>query len=422
MEFDAKLAGLRKSLMPALSVAAKPLIKDLYEADKVLLKVEKDSLKVYANNGRMLITSKLSNMTVEDVDFDFHKDGLITVNSEDLGTALNSFNLDETVKFLVDEKSNELQVIKKDDIEQFQTIPLLAKNIDIPDTPDKFTKTLTIDRDLFVNSANTISFAIGFEDQVPQFLYWLLRVASEKKVRFIASNKNRFAVCEVEYDKVVTSKPATTNLLFAKEHTLLMIKILESVDDKSITIKQADPSKDNSGLIIETLVHAVSMANTVPNAQWPDENRILNYDFTHKVVSKVEDWRNANKGSLATFKDGAKDNRPHKVTLKFDYKAKNIKVVVDDIKKSTRKVAVVDAEYPDKDVIDSLECVSPYLQEINKLGHKDGFVQIEFSSKKKPVLMRFTKEEKVTLSADAINVRSHGYNEKITMFFAPLGG
>jgi len=370
----------------------------------------------------MLITSSLSNMTVEDVDFDFREDGLITVGSEDLSTALNSFDSDEIVKFLVNDKDKELQVIKKNDLEQFQTIPLLAKDLDIPDTPDKFTKTLTINRELFVNSANTISFAIGFEDQVPQYLYWLLRIASEKKVRFIASNKNRFAVCEVEYDKVAKSTPATTNLLFAKEHTLLMIKILESIDDSTITIKQADPAKDNSGLILETMIHTVSMANTVPNAQWPDENRILNYSFTHKVVSKVEDWKNANKGSIATFRDGAKDNRPHKVTLNFDYKAKNIKVVVDDIKKSTRKVPVVDAEYPEKEAIDSLDCVSPYLQEINKLGHKDGFVQIEFSSKKKPVLMRFTKEDKVTVPADAINVRSHGYNEKVMMFFAPLGG
>lgn len=421
MKFDAKLSGLYRCLIPAINISSKPLIKDLYETNKVLMKVEGKQLIVYANNGRMYCHSKLSDLTVDGVDFGFSEDGEITVDTNDLSAALASFDPKETLEFVVASGTNELKIIKVNDREEFQTIPIMAQNLTIPDLPDKYNKTLEINRELFVNSINNVYFAIGFEDQVELFLYWILRVAGNCKTRFIAGNKNRFAVSEAEEDSMISSDPATMNILFAKEHTPLLLKTLSNIDDKSITIKQADPKSKNYALVIESKPHTISMSNMAPNAQWPDENKILNYQFTHKVVTKVADWKYAIKASQATFQDGAKDNKPHKITLEFDFNSKTIKVMASDIKKSTRKVDILDSSINAKDVEKSFNCVALYIQEIDKLGHKDGYAQIEYSSPTKPILVRFTKSETVVDALSSENVRSHGYDEKNLMFFAPLG-
>lgn len=376
MKINCLVSDFLSIIEPACYVASKSSIKTNPFNDQISIKTENNMIEMLSFNGSVSIFTKIEDVSLEYNNMKISGSGNITVSSVNLMKNVSSFNEEETIEVeLFDDKGQkELRISKVSDKEEFQSIPCLSSNIFIPDNSNvDMSKEINIDRSVFLECANKINFALGFENE---FLYWVMRVAGEK-IRFASGDNRRFAILDAAGSEIVKSNSKTSNIMFPKEHSAILLKLLSKSNSSKFTIKEYK----KTNLHYQSISfdnHVLIFYHIDPNVQWPDENKVLKKEIKTKFVVSAKDWETVAKAVDAAF-DGAEidENKFEVVSLRTDFKEKVLHVEVNENHKISRKVPLLDYFAESGEDI-SFKVNALYLKEIFLKGEKDGKYQFDF--------------------------------------------
>lgn len=376
MKINCTASDLMGIVEPSCYVASKPLMKTNPFNDLITIKTEKDKIDLLSFNGMVSINTHIANVSLEYDNVKVEGVGKVTVNATDLIKNLKSFHGGEelVIELFTKDGQKDLRISKKEDEEEFQSLPCFAVDISIPDySKVEIAKEIELHRETFVNCANKVNFAVGFEDH---FLYWVMRTAGTK-IRFASGDGRRIAILDAKGDGLVKSKSKTANIMFPKEQSAILLKLLSIADCSNFTIKE---SKKTS-LYYHSVKfdnHEMIISHVDPNLQWPDENAVLNKEIKTQFVVSAEDWSVIAKAIDAAF-DGAEidENKFEIVTLRTDFKENLLHVEVNETHRISRKVSFLDYKSETGQDIE-FRVFALYLKEIFNRGEKDGKYQFDF--------------------------------------------
>ena len=384
------------------------------------IREKEDGLDISSYNGKISVVGQLTSVSVDDLNFELNDKGSVTVDAKCLGEALESFPVEEIVVFELKEKdgAKELYIKEKNDEDQYQTLTCFDEAVKMPETPKKFVKEVSVQRDCFISSLNKISFAFGYESERHVFLHWVLRV-SPNKLRFVSGTGKVFAILDIEDTKAVNTKD-TFNILFFNEFSPSINKILSSVSDNMIKIKESDVS-DNYQILLSTSKFEIALTGMNPDIKWVDENSLLNKDYGIKVITKNSDWNYATKGIEATHTDEMKkEGIPHKVALDLDINKKTMLIKAENTLKSLRKINIIDCVYPKDKPQYSCMTYSTILSQVTSCGDKEGYMQMEFQGDvgKQPIIIYYNALDKIS-DGKSLNKTNGatGFAEKFAVIF-----
>ena len=423
MKFRVKVQGFTNGIIPAAEVAAKSS-KDFISDGKIKIVVEPKEIAVYAFSGIIGIESKLSTTTIDKLDYRFDTPGEVTVSAKDLLAVLSSFAPTESVVIEAkkDGDTQKLFITLERDDEQFQTLPCLDDCVSLPKESAKFENTLTITRDVLMKGISRVSFATGFEKERPRYKYWALKMFKNGTIRFSAGDGGRWAVLDLEGKSIVSSGKGEHSFLIHRDHTPIVMKVLEHSVDANVVLKQS-AKNDSYHIVIEAMPHKMILVGLDPTVTSVDEDIFINRAYKHKVVTVLADWKYAALGVSATFNDICrKTNQSHKARIDFDFVKKTMIVKTDYSMSSTRKIPIVDSSVSDGITDSWFICSSAILKEITDCSEYGKSVQMEMSDAKEPVIVRLYAADKVTDGLTLKNVDDGtGITEKFCIIFASYG-
>jgi len=272
---------------------------------------------------------------------------------------------------------------------------------------------ILINRGLFVSGFNKISYAIGFEKNRTQYLYWKLD-ANKDGVRFASGTGGRFAIFDVKGKSVVKTKK-NTEFLFPKEQSPVISSILDRVTDDDLVIKQASRDGDvPEQIVFEVNAFSLVLVGFDTDISWPNLDSLLSSDKNVRLETHAKDWEYATKGLMATFnEDLKKEHDTHESDILLDFKDNVIKLMTKQTMRASRKVPIVDVKDKASDTEDmKVHCTTPYLAEIFSKGDKGDAIILEFIDGDHPVFVRYPEKSNGSL----------GTMEQFTTFFASLKG
>lgn len=361
---------------PACYVASKSMLKTNPFNDLLTIKTEDNRLSLLSFNGMVSLETNIKNVSLEFEKMKAEGNGKVTVSSTNLVKNVKSFYDDEilSIELLNKNDQKELRISKQDDTEEFQSLPCYSTDISTPEyNKVEIAKELEIHRETFVRCANKVSFAIGFEDH---FLYWIMRTAGSK-IRFASGDNRRIAIFDIKGNGLVSSKSKTSNIMFPKEQSAVLLKLLGNANCNNFTIKE---SKKTSLYYhaIEFDNHKMVISHVDPNLQWPDENKVLNKDIKTQFIVSAKDWEVVAKAVDAAF-DGAEvdDNKAEVVTLKTEFSKNLLHIEVNETHRISRKVSFVDYRSESGEDIE-FKVFALYLKEMFNKGEKEGKYQFDF--------------------------------------------
>lgn len=429
MKFTVEVSGLLAAVDPILDVATKHTMKDFVGTGKINIESDK-TLRFSAFNGLMSATKEVSDIDAAEMSYACETYGEICVPAKEFYNAVQSFASGSLLEIEVKEKDGivEMLLSPQNDPDQIQTVLCQLDLVELPEAADTFTKQLEMNRGMFVYGVGKIDFAIGYEEQREQYLYWVLR-AKKDSARFVAGTGGMFAILDMESKDLIQSKE-DVDFLFPKEQTAVLQKILSSHSkaDK-ITIEESDPnSKSPFQLVITSGSIKMTIVAMNPNIRWVNEEDFLQAKYGFKTIMKVKDWDYAGRGIIATFDDELRrEKKPHKAIVDFDFKKDFVKVETHGSMRSKRKVKLVDS-VSSKDAC-RFACDSTYLGQIAQKAPDDcGNVQIELndssetsegrSKSDRVVLVNYFAADKVSTQTPQRVNASLGISESFRIFFA----
>ena len=421
MMFECRVSGLISGLSPIAEVATHAIIKDYSGLDKINLSVKDDCLMVSAFNGRVSAVNEISEITANDLEYKSTSNGDVTVGAKNLISALESFSQEELLVIKlnkVDGGGQELVISKKSDSDEYQTLPCYDKKVTIPEQATEYGIELTVDKDIFVASFQKIKFAIGFEDNNPKYLHYVLFVDSNNnQMRYVAGTGGRFAVLDIETKTLFQlQNKKNAEFLFPKESLLAIHKILHSIECEKIIISKTKANEKNAQMLFTVGSVKIIFIELDKSITYPDVADIIDVeDISNKFIMSIDDWALIGKGIAATYdEDMKKESRIHRASIKTTDNGETFIVESNDIMKASRKINIIDKEV--KSDIERI-CISPYLKEIAK--HGKGNVQVEIdNANSKPVVIRYHASEKVQSFKDIKMLNeSLDMSERFSIFF-----
>jgi len=381
MKINCTASDFIEIIDPACYVASKAMLKTNPFNDLITIKTEDNKIDLLSFNGMMCLNTHIENVKLENDKMSVEGIGKITVSSTNLLKNIKSFRDDEEliIELFNDNDQKDLRISKKDDLEEFQSLPCYSNDISVPDYAKvDIAKELEVHRETFVTCANRVNFAQGDEKsgELAKFSYWLLRVAGNK-MRFAAGDNRRFPILDAKGAGLVTTKAKTANIMFPKEQSAILLKLLSASKSNTFTIKESKKTSlyyqlyqfDNHKLII---------SHVDPNIQWPDESKILNKEIKTQFVVSAEDWAVVAKAVDAAF-DGEEidNNKSEVVTLKTEFKENLLHIEVNETHRISRKVSFLDYRSETGEDLE-FKVFALYLKEIFNKGEKNGKYQFDF--------------------------------------------
>jgi len=418
MKFTVIVEGFKKSIAASVGAASRG-DKDYEGSGRITIEAKSDELVFKVFGGKLGLISTVSNVIVDALNYRFYSDGVATVSAIDLLNVLDSFDNGEDISFELNQKKGqgkELVVSMEADTEQYQTLPCYNSQVIIPDIATTFDKVVSMDKDVFKYGADKVSFAMGFEKEQPQFLHMSL-TTDKDEIRFAAGTGARHALLDLIGDKIVKSKPSKTSILLQRDNISVILKILETADSDTMTIKESSKKGDTVyQTIIEFGPYQIILVGLDPMLTWIDEGKILNKKYPIKLVTKVDDWRLASKGTTATYNDQVKkEKKAHKALISMDFIKDKITIKANETMRSNRKVKIMDKAVDDGMQSCDFASVSAYLREI--AASKSEYVQMEVIGKGKPVCVYRHAKGAVSKPDDMVKDDERGFKEKFVVFF-----
>ena len=423
MKFTTMVQGFSKGITPAVDVSSKG-DKKFEGTDRINLEVNRDEIVVSAFNKVVAITSKLSDLTTNDLSYRFDTEGKTSVNAKDLMSVLESFPPESSVIFELktgkDGKAQELSVTMEKDADQFQTLPCFGQLITLPTKATQFTKTAEIRKDILSYGVGKVAFAAGFEKAESSKIYLNTSLKFNKdKVRFSNGTGARHAVLDLEGTGLVKGVTSEIAMLIPAAVLLDCTKLIETSNSDMVKIEESKKSDIYPfQIIFSSDPHEIIVVGLDSSLQWVKEDNIIKQVYDFKMVTKGDDWAYAAKGTSATFNEQIKkERRAHKAHVDVDMAKKTMTIKTNETMRSNRKVSIVDANAP-KESNCSFICMSAYLREISNIVRGDDYIQVEAIGAKKPVLIRFYAGDKVA-DGDKIKLvnSAKNFTEQFVVFF-----
>lgn len=426
MKINCTASDFIEIIEPACYVSSKPMLKTNPFNDLITIKTEDNKIDLLVFNGMVSLSTSIKDVQIENDKITVEGTGKITVSSVNLIKNIKSFLDDEEliIELINKDGQKELRMSKKDDLEEFQSLPCYATDISTPEyTKVEIAKEIKVHRETFVTCANRVNFAIGFEDYL---LYWVMRVAGDK-IRFASGDNRRFAILDAKGKGLVETKSKASNIMFPKDQSAILLKLLGSARCSTFKIKE---SKKTSLYYqaIEFDNHEMIISHVDPNVQWPDESKVLKKDIKTQFIVSAEDWAVVAKAVDAAF-DGEEieNNKSEVVTLRTEFAKNLLHIDVNETHRISRKVSFVDYRSESGEDLE-FKVFALYLKEIFNRGEKNGKYQFDFGEITKnpsgqqtvgPFFVRYYADDKVQDKKD-IKLIDKGTNWEYQFLFIVL--
>lgn len=399
MIFQAKLEQLNTIIGNFKDVYQRFNIKDFTTKDKLSFINKDKNLTLSIFTGKVFMEINLHEKKIPELELKLEKDFNFSISLDTILNGINSFR-DSILCF--DVKDNTLEITEEANVKNKQVVPFTSEEVMFPKKGTKYIKEFTVNANTWLNSTKWIYSAIGFEEQTPQWLYSPMRVASSKKVRFVAGIGGRLSVRDIEGDDLIKSDPSTFNFLLSKDVIYVTNKVLSYNDVDSFTVRQTDPKSGSNQIQTTIGNYDLIFMNMHPNISWPDESQLLNADYPIKFTIKQEEFEKAMLGIMSTF--GLSKNI-HISEIDVDFVNKKITIEALDGVKSVREINVVDF----KSDINSIKfkCFTLYLNEILNNNRSSSYYQFNLISPNKVILVNMNSDGSIKDKNDIVLVKDN---------------
>ncbi|NJL70093.1 MAG: hypothetical protein HC888_00160 [Candidatus Competibacteraceae bacterium] len=403
MKFIVTAGQLKKGLKAAIEVATKGVVKDFEHANKLTLNAAKTEVIATANGGRLSLSVKLSDIDDPNLDYSCETPGEISVSASDFASNLDAFDPKSTI--IVSGDSKELIIASAADKEIFQALPVLPDSVKTPEVATSFEKEVEITRSSFLEGFNKVFYAIGFEANRDQYLYWQLRTSTEI-ARFAAGTGARFAVYNIEGKAVKGS--SNHEFLLPKDQSPVIANILSDCDGDYVKISASSASTPPQ-MVFTVDTTRVILTGIDFNIKWPNIDPLLKATRVARVETRAEDWAYAVKGLWATFNNELKkQNEIHQSDISLDFDKNNINIKTDGKLRANRKVPITDIKAKTDDAV--FHCCTTHIKEFIDRVDKNDKVFVEYVSSDKPLFFVLEKT----------NSDVSGLSRQFLAFFASL--
>lgn len=417
MRFKARTGGLRNGLEPILAAAVESVSKDAKRGNQVTIVAAKNGISALADGGHHQAINEITDITYDGLDYSNDSEGTISVNAKSLAFTLDSFDNDDIIVAETSDITNDdgdtvgqnLNIFLEADKSENQILAATEKDID--QFPIDLDGQVKIRRDIFVETAQRITYAHGFETSKPEYFYWVLRIGKDN-LRFAAGTGGIFAIVDYE-GKGLADTNKKKNMLFPAHQTKAISAAFGMMSSAEIAISSDD---NNIYLVCDSLTMKIQGIDS--KIQWVNEDKFLKRDSSCIVTTKVESWHKAVKGIGATLSDEIKGkNDVHCASMDVDPGIDFIKTTSSNSSGSSkRKVAIEDIKSSEKV---EFTCASHYISQIIKEGSKEDFIQMEFDGSMNPAVCRFYANSSVSDASKCFKTNDTlGLTERYSIFFA----
>jgi hypothetical protein len=154
--------------------------------------------------------------------------------------------------------------------------------------------------------------------------------------------------------------------------------------------------------------------NTHPNVVWPDESQLLNINFESKFVISRILFEKAMMGIMGTY---GLSKSVHVTEITVDFKEKKMTLEAFDTIRSVREIMIEDFSSSEDKI--SFKCSTLYLNEILNNSKYSSFIQFDFLSSSKPIIIQLDSKSKVSSYKD-IRYKKNDIEYKKAILVAPL--
>lgn len=416
MKFQSQVAGLIAVIKPMHTVATKGIIKDHPLAGLLTFNAS-DSLCIIADGGHVNGINTIDSAS-NSIDYKCMQKGSVTISANDLISALSSFVSNDVVEIETKDAENGSEVIIRSctDADEMQTLPILNTECVFNNTQQKksIENSIKLNRNLFIQYANKVSFAHGDQQQFKQFTYWIMRSFDNDSLRFVAGTGQIFAVVDLE-GKNISSCSKNISVLFPNVQTQTLLSVLGDAKSDAIIIETHD-----NYIFVDAQNIKLKISNLDPSVKWPDENKFLQRNSKISFTTKVGNWKNAVKGINATNNDDfRKQNKIHHCSLSIDLKKKVIQAkTTDSTLKSNRKIPIEDIGTDENINEMQIRCVSSYFNDIVNKASDNENLQFEMLDAANPIVVRYYADSVVGDYRNFKKDSDNGIAERYSVFFA----
>ena len=397
MELQVKVDTFLKSLKPFVEVATKGITKGFADSNKLEITAGADGIEIKSFGGCIAISSKLTDLDVDGLNYLYKSGGTITVNATDLVTTLSSFEDGTLLTLKLNQGAGkELEISKVGDNKELQTLPLYDDTIVYPKLSKKFEKEVKIKREVLLNAIDRIIFAISSYNADKRFVYWYMKY-DQDKVNFVTGSGMRFATLNISGKDFIETKDKG-DFIFHRDQTPTILSVLKSTSEDYVVIKESTKTDDIPGqMVLSFGSTSILVVGFDPDIKRYDEGIFLKRPKTCKFVTKVSDWIFPMKGIRATYNsDVKKAGESHEAEMVMDVDKKTFAVKTSTSLKSNRSIPVIDLENTDANVKQyQITSLSQYLAEVPSYLTEGGYCQVELGANVDPIVIQDYASEKV---------------------------
>jgi DNA polymerase III sliding clamp (beta) subunit (PCNA family) len=424
MKFNVNANILSEALFSCIEVTTKNFNKEFDGAGKITLEAKKEGINAVSHGGAMSVIASISNDNFVDLEYECETEGEVTIDAAELDEAIKSmlsFNVcvDATGSKMI---ISYMKETGKGTHEERQIVAFKNEKVNSPVLAKKFDKSVSINREVFVDGISKVQFAVGWAQTQPYYMVEMVEVENDK-VRFASGTGARFAVLDVEGKKIIKGVDEKIQYFFPKDSVANVIKVLSHASSLDIDIKYAESSKGKNRHPAQMVIDfqdgmKLILLGLDSSVKYPELNNILQFDYPYQISSELSNWKAAVMGAGATYTSEIKaENDIHNTDVTASLE-NNYFLIETKLRNETERTVDFGDEvvYKDKDVADpSFRCGTNYLQEVYHQGGKSGPMTLLFEAapeadggKLRPITVKFAdkhNEVKETV-------------EKFSMFFA----
>ena len=408
LKFKVDSGKFSNALKPAIDIATKGVLADSPYQGLITLESTDKGIDVFAFGGRLSCIINISEMTDVDIDYKFEEKGSATVNAVDFQRCIESFP--PSTKVIIENTGQALYVKVASDEKEYQSVPLSVESVKIPKLANKFSKEVSINRAVFLESLKRVGWAFGKYEHREQFLYWRF-MATKDFARFSAGDGGLFSSIDVKGSSFLKVEDKV-EFFIPNDQTKVVLGIVSKANNnEEITIKQAVSNNDVPSQIVFSLdgitMILVGFESTII---WPDFDNLIKRKRNYRIRTKVSDWEYPCKGISATYTEEIKkqhDTHESVVDMQMDNEV--IILTSKTGATSSRKVPIADVlEKDDKSSLSFLCCTS-HISDVFGHANKNEDVEIEFiDDESKPIFVIGQEDPNESLKVSYQNILLFG--------------
>jgi len=416
MIFEVNRKAFLRALAPVVEVAGTNVIKDFKYEKLVTLEATQGELILTAFGGAVSILAPISGSNFDSLEYTCSKEGSITIYGEDLVTFLQSLSVYNNVK--ISTESNQLKVESTTSSAKsaIRRMPTVDEVVSPPNRGKVFKQDVTVNREVFVKGIESVQFAPAFEEKMYSYMCMLFEAigTTDQELRFSAGSGGRFAVKSVKGKNIITNNQEA-NMIFPKDSLRVILKLLQNATSPVVSIRTVDADQQANipdQIMIEFDGISVCIFGLEYFTNYPDLTKIINYKYSNRIYTNLEDWRDVSKTIEGTKHRWVENIHNTEVVLdnvedsNDADKGTIIKVTPKTSNANPSFINIVDVENcSTKGEKIWFRCNSDYIREIVSQGGKGGKIQLNFESQSilddipddkpkqmKPVLVKFSED------------------------------